>query len=395
MPEEAATLNVRPEVLEMLGNIIPGSSGGQFREAANKVAAETPAEPKVEVVNPPAEVPPATSNADANLETKEPENKIPETPKPEAVKEPEEDLLGDNPFLQGLKNKQNKTPEVAPESIKTLDDITATINKKYGMNLKDASELPKYFETVDKFRKDSQELGEIKTKVDGYEKIFQNLPEELYGAVQAHYEGGDWKQSLNSAPKLDYNTSVDKQDVDKLITHYHDGVTAEDLTDMDDKVKDTLAKSAKKMFEVDKNNFSAKSAEAIKKAESKIQAQKESVSGSLQHLKSELPHLPSTHESEIKKIMESGDITSHFFNKDGSWSKEAALNLSRILYGQDAIDRAIKFAEKRTETKINEGIIDRASDKLKDVGGGNVKPQNPIVEKVLKNMSGLNQKKTY
>jgi hypothetical protein len=113
-------------------------------------------------------------------------------------------------------------------------------------------------------------------------------------------------------------------------------------------------------------------------------------------LKDSFPDLNDSETAELSRIMESGEINSLFMNPDGTYKPEAAKMLMLAQHGEPLIKQFMTIAEKNGETKANEELLSRGSDKPKPHKGGGSKKANGNVLKTIGNLtSGLNKKKTY
>jgi hypothetical protein len=115
-------------------------------------------------------------------------------------------------------------------------------------------------------------------------------------------------------------------------------------------------------------------------------------------LKSSFPDLDAKGIKEISKVLESGDINSLFFDKNGAYKTDAAERVLLALYGKETIKSMMKVSAKRAESATNEDILSRGANKPRAQKGGG--SQKGVVDEKTKKaidvlVGGLNKNKTY
>lgn len=298
-------------------------------------------------------------------------------------------------LIFGNKKKQEKQDNIKIES---LDDF-AKFSKKWGIEIKDASDYAKVIKSVDKWRADSQKLVEVEKKAGNYEEIFENLEPDLLGAIQSYYNGQDWRKSINTSMPFDINKPVDSIPTKDLVNHYFPGKFTDEDFDSDEKptALEIAEQTAKEKFiakqDAEKNAKRAR----IEEAKVKLQKQKQSIDGSVNTLRQSFPDVDITVVDEITKTLEGGNILSEFLNSDGSYKPDAAKKLMLLKYGEQELRNAIEAAELRVETKMNEEFIRRSpTTPPKKQTNGNASPSkhSESFEKAKNFIKGMGGKKS-
>jgi hypothetical protein len=281
-----------------------------------------------------------------------------------------------------------------PAEFKDINEYSSHLEKNFG--IKDPA---KFAESATKWRNDSQQLTEVSDRAAGLEKVFTELPDVLYDAIQVWGKGQDWMGSLKDGlPNLDYNKGFDKQ-VNTVVNHYFKGkFTDEQLNDTTDPIVSNAIDVAKTKFDLEKNQIESKRAATLERAEATAKAVKASVVGSVEKIEESFPEFDTRKKSEIKQLMLSGDLNSLFYKKDGTFKPEAAKMLAFALYGEEEItgqvSKASTKAASKATTKALMETVNRGSEKPPATTQQTAAmPETPKeVEAVLK---GLNRKTYY
>lgn len=296
------------------------------------------------------------------------ENLSPEEKKktgaPTLIKKEEEEEEDTTVSVLGLSTKKGKKePEVNFEKI---EDLYPQIKKIAGLDIKNPKELKKFFETVEKFRTDSQSLGKEKEEKEAFKAIFEGLPENFIGAIDAYYKGDDWKKIVGDVPKFDFNKPIAKQKVDELVKHYFPGKFKDEDFEAEEKT-DALViaeQASKDKFITEQKSRETERATRTEKATKQLEAQKVSVKSSAKYLRQSFPDVQPDAEAEIVGMLTGGpaEVAKVFFNKDGSCKEEAAELLMFAKHGKSELTRMMNAAARRAETVTNEEILTRGAD---------------------------------
>lgn len=319
----------------------------------------------------------------------------------EEEEEEEEDELTEeelnNPLLSSVKGKKAAKNDIVFEN---FDQIKAHTKKHFGIDVKSEKDFAKFFQSATTWRAKAQAADELTEKVAQFEGLFDNMPAPLLESVKAWAAGdAEWHTHVNQNVAFDFSKPADKQDEKALVNHYFPGkfTDADWAEETRPQGLDIALSSSKKQYTTEKREVEQKSADMIQKSNERIARVKTSVAGSLNTLKASFPDLDTKGLKEISRILESGDINSIFFDKNGSYKPEAAEMLLMAKYGKETIKKLMKVSAKRAETAANEDILTRGADKPRPQKGGAQHKQ--VDEKTQKAINalvgGLNPKKTY
>jgi hypothetical protein len=336
--------------------------------------------------------PDANSQADAGNENVEEEEEEENT-------DLEEEESDENPLLKTVKGeKKGKKGEPVFEN---FDQIKAHAKKALGIEVKSEKDFNKVFTSSLKWREDAQELPKVKEKLEKMESVFNEMPTPLLDSIKAFFDGeSDWDKHVAAKPKFDFTKPADKQDKKALVNHYYPGkfTDADWAEETTPQALEIAIQASQTQYNVDKRDIEKDSADRVEKSKSRMATVKASIDSSLTTLKSSFPDLDAKGIKEISKVLESGDINSLFFDKNGAYKKDAAERVLLALYGKDTIKSMMKVSAKRAESATNEDILTRGADKPKpNKGGGS---QKGVVDEKTKKaigalVGGLNRNRTY
>jgi hypothetical protein len=301
-----------------------------------------------------------------------------------------------DPILGTVKSSVKKS-----EVISDIGGISELIKKEFGQEAADIPKLSKFLKgSVAEWRAQAQKASEYQEQLSKYESIFDTMPEELLNGVKSFFAGeSDWKTKVVSTSKIDFNKPITEIPTRDLIEHYFPGDFEKEDFEAEEKPKALVVaeKAAKDKFSIEKKGREELSAKQIKDADARLAARKTSVASSLTSLKESFPKLDASVEKQIKSVLESGDISSLFLNKDGSVKPDAAENLMMALHGKKTIKTLVDIASKRAETAANEDILTRAADERRPgKGAASNEQKNEKVQKEIDlQLGGLNKKRTY
>jgi hypothetical protein len=262
---------------------------------------------------------------------------------------------------QPAAGKPNMFSKAAPSSEDeiTPETLLPQLSKYMGMEVKDSVAAKTLFESIKKFRNDSQKVSDLQTKLAENEQLYTKLPLQLKNVVAEFINGGDWKDLMSSAAvNLDFTQGADKQDAKALVKFYHKDETfvEEDFTEegLKDKRMQLLLNLAKKQFNSDKSSIETERARIIKEADENKARFVSSIESSVQTLRSEFPFFGENEVSSISSVLSTpGKLKDVFYNQDGTFKAEAAKRLAFALYGEDALVNTERQTAANTESEIN------------------------------------------
>jgi len=280
------------------------------------------------------------------------------------------------------KKVEAKTNEEVVESIfnqksKSLglsfnEEVAEAIKKKYSIEDSD-----KFFNSVDTWRKDSQERADIEKQLNQVTDSIAGLPEGIVNMIEAYTSGNDWTSvAKDSFGGLDYTKSFESHNKEEMVKHYlgdfYNGLKEKlsngdiDDTDFQESIIN-VHQAAKASYDNDKKSRT----DAKLKIQSEQQEQLERLSNSAktttEHFRNENPIFgKKEYRSKIDKIssdLDKGDVSKYFMEKDGSWRKDAAERLFFAVYGKDEGQKAIENAMKDAKSEGVKEVVDRGNKK--------------------------------
>ena len=387
--EQQAAENIQPEVLES-GTLaaLKGLSGFLSPETQSEIdnASKKP-ENKEEKPEIKEEVEEKKSANDKPAEKKE-DKKTEEA----VVEEGKKSVLG-------LNKKADKKNEVVIES---PEQILEVVKSKFGQDIKDIKGLPKFFESVENWRKDSQKAETLENENKQFKKLWEEeLPQEFLDAATIHLKGGDYREAFAGIPKFDFNKKAEKQDTKELVQHYFPGEFSEEDFEESEPAQGLkiATKAAIDKFNVEKQMRESQRAAIAEKSQKLYEAQKTSVTSSVKALKQRFPDMESDTLNEVKSILEGGKdkVLSLLYNNDGTVKQDAAVRLTMALYGEDEIQSALKKETTKIETKVNEEILSRGADgpKPKQQSTGAAEKIDPEIKKQIDDLKRATKQNTF
>jgi len=382
IPSETAS------TLQALGGLVNKDILDQIaKEQASKNPApaktETPAAASTEKKEEPASAESSEKKPEESKEKTEPAKK-------EKAAEQKEEKAG----VFGLKTKKAKEENVVFE--KPEDAITYA-NTEFGMEMKEVKDLNKFFGSAKKWREDSQALAKVEAEKQNLTEIFEGLPPEMIQGIKDFYEKGDYTEALSKKPKFDYKQPVEKIDTKKLVEAYFPGKFADDDFKEGEAPSPALEiaiQASKDKYVSEKTAREERLTKVNQEASQKVTARKESIKSSVENLSKEFPNMDKAAIKQVEKVLESGDLTSLFFSKDGTYDKSAATRIAVAIFKDDILKEAMGIAANDAETKILEEVITRGADQknpVKTTGGAENLPES--VKKQISDIQKMGTKK--
>ncbi len=297
--------------------------------------------------------------------SEEEKEKKDEKAKPENKKKKEESEEEGEEKINPILGKFKKNKSVDPV-IENFEQVKESIKKDFGFEVKEIGAMPKFLNTAKQWKSEASKLPEVQKKLSDLEDFLVDLPESLSAGIEAYANGKDYEKVLQeNISKFNLDTPFEKQDIDALIKHY---LPDEEVEKLDENEKETkeykIAKQfVKNKFLEDKNARDQQRAKILKEGKETNQRRQTSVVSSVTNLKKEFPDIQADAEKHIKGLLDSGDITGYFINKDGTYKADAAKRLMFAIYGEQTIGDLMESAARKAETEANEDILTRGADK--------------------------------
>lgn len=297
------------------------------------------------------------------------------------------DVEIDNPFV-------STAVEPTVVEIKEFKDAAKMIKDELGIEVKTMTDLNLVVnqhktlqENLDKASVDVRKLSE-------WNQTLSNLPEELYGAMQAWLQGEDYlavmRDEAREKPDFTKDFSANKKET-VLNYYYPNKFSTEDYSDDEKEAAIEIAEdSARKLFERDKKSYVSHRDQVAAKAEQRTTALQQSIETTVNTLKKDVPYLKDSHKEKVAGIINlgPGGVMSLFLNDDGTFRPETGKLVALAVYGEDAINYHKNKAAKDAETKTTVGILDRGTgDKGKRLSPGKTpETKEELVKKELGNI---------
>ena len=247
------------------------------------------------------------------------------------------------------KNKEVKT------DFKTVQDVIDFLDKKYSIK-----DINTFANTADIWRNDAQKKAEVEKEKEGYDKLFELMPEDIYAAIEAWGKGENYQDGFKKS-SIDFSKSFEKHDTLEILNHYFlDKYTKDDIEDKDNEIVKKAIELSKEKYLFDKNKIANGRAEIERRASLALDSKKTSAISSVQKLMSAFPGLDKKQVDEIRQVL-SGDAIDNLFLSNGVFKSDAAEKLAMIMYGKTEIEQLRKRVE-TLETEKEE-LISRKSDR--------------------------------
>jgi hypothetical protein len=268
--------------------------------------------------------------------------------------------LSEEDDVFGLSKNKKKTKY----KFKDEKDVVDLIKKK------GFKEVPTFFESVDKWRNDSQELVDVRTQNDQLVEGLGSLPQPIKTAIQAFSQNEDWQSAFqNSSSSLNFDANFEELDKEAVVKHYFKDRYQKlkerldderiDEEDYEERISD-FHESSKRLFETDKQTVEKKRAALVEQEKVQQEKFKTSALSSVKALKEEYPNFNASQLQKIRQHLVNGDVNSLFMSSDG-YQDDAAERIAFALYGKKILKAKINQAEKTGKSKAKEEYFERGN----------------------------------
>ena len=230
-------------------------------------------------------------------------------------------------------------------------------------------------------KENSGKAQEYEQKVKGYEQIFNAIPDEVFGIVQAALKNEDYRTLMKDLIKetIDFNIPFDKQDKKEMLNYFYPGkFSEEDYEDEDNSaVKFALGEASKKYSDAKKVNESKPTFK--QKFEEKSTAEKKLINETAitsWNTFSQGKQIDDSRKDKIGSILEGGwnAVYKTLFDEKGGWKPEAAEKIFWMQYATEELAIAERVIAAKAKTRAVEEIIDRGNDKPNTQGNSKGSP---------------------
>lgn len=369
---------------DLLDGLVSPETLAKLKEA--EVKKETPAANNNQNPNP-EDTGSEGQNEGANK--KVPEEKPKEVKKEDGKEEPKS-VFGIN------KKKESKQSNIV---IETPEQIIDTMKSKFGVDVKDIKDAPKFFEVAQKWREDSQKLSTVQKEAGDLKSLLEGLPVNIIDGIKAYYKKEDYMKAITNVPKFDFSQPIEKQDVKAIVNHYFPNEFTDD--DFKEEVKSkTLIiaeKAAIDKFEAEKQKYNESLTRRHEDATKQLEAIKASVSSSVSSLKQDFPDTDEEAINTVSEVLEGGPekVFEFFFNNDRTLKADAAKKLMLAMHGESEIKRMMDVAANVTESKINEELLTKGADRPNTVKRSTPEQLPEELRQQINEMNQLKKKTTF
>ena len=290
-------------------------------------------------------------------------SKTPTFEKPKAEEAGTESKTGETSKEKSVFFSKGETQE-STHDLTNLEGVKAYFKENYGTdNLQEA------IQSIGETKSASEKIAALTQQNEEVQEFLVGLPDDLYSAMEAHYNGLDYKAELAKAnSKVDFTKPFTSNNEVDVVNHYFPGdFGADDFVDKaDNDMLQRAIKMSQKSFERDAMIAAEDKAALTQSMSEKTAAVRSSIDTSIKHLKKNFPEISESAVDKIQKAMVSGSYKSIFFNKDGSFTNDAAKSIALAMYGDQEIRNKATGAARQAANKVVEDVITRGADKPKE-----------------------------
>lgn len=315
---------------------------------------------KVEAFNKGEALPPQDQEQEIEktfVDKKETQESTPEPTKEETTDEETVSFFNQKPKSTGLSFNE---------------EVAEAIKGKYSIEDTDT-----FFNSVDKWRKDSQDKVAIEKEYQSVVDMFAQLPDGLNDMIQAFSRGEDWRSvAVNSVQSMDYSKPFESQDHETLVKTYMKDLYAEQQAklaegDIDSyEFKDNMKKFStytKSLYGADQKEVTSRRDQIQQEQQEKLERLSSSAKDSLETFRDANPIFgQKEYRSKLDKIskdLDGNNISKYFVDKDGTWRKDAVERLFYAVYGREEAEKALSNARKDAASEAKKEVVDRGNKK--------------------------------
>lgn len=307
----------------------------------------------------------------------------------------------ESPIFGGKKVLNAKKEDAIPDEVlgKLDPDALKEFIKPFGLD--DPNKLK---DAVNKWRSDAQKVPEIQGKIEKYEKVWNEMPEDIFEAIHAWGRGEDYRKVFSSRPQLDYTKDAKDVSEQQLVDSYMPGqFTTEEWEEYSDRDGSAAVKKAINMaiqqsqekFSLDKNKFVNGRANLVKQQTERMQQFEASAKSSVSSLTSALPDVDPSYVSSIERSLVSGGVNSLFYDKDGNLLPDAAIKFSMAQDGLHLLNQIKSQTAHQVETNVNQQILTRSAETVRGKGAAEIGKPGAQAQNYLNSVVPTVKKSTY
>ena len=229
------------------------------------------------------------------------------------------------------------------------------------------------------YRETSAQVGELKDKVENNDKLFAQMPKDMYNSVVAFFNNEeDWRKHV-SDKGIDYTqdfNSISKEEI--LNTFFPNEFSADDWEEYNDEDGDTNVKKAIDIalrnasgeFESKKNEIMSYQSEVSNRQAKSMESIGNSINNTLKNLPSQMQGLSESYVKSIESKIRNNEILSLFYEQDGTLKPDAAHRLILAQDGSNLLEQYSNLYKVQAKNEATQEILDRSSDAPNKTQGG-------------------------
>lgn len=206
-----------------------------------------------------------------------------------------------------------------------------------------AAELPKLIQA-------SKDYETVNSQVQNFRTVFENMPPDLYEAVEAWGNGQDYRSVIAQGNKIDFGKSFEDHGNQEMVNNFFEGkISQEEWEEFSDKDGDDDVKAkvanyidmakdkydiAKGKFEHEKNIYEANSVKFTEQRQAAFDASRGDFP---KRFEGKLP-IQESYVQEVDKAVQNKDsVLAMFFNPDGTHKSDAHARMAMAMGGEELV----------------------------------------------------------
>ena len=227
-------------------------------------------------------------------------------------------------------------------------------------------------------------------KIDDFNAVFENMPTELFKAIQVWNTGeANWRDGIKNSDSTDFKLDFDKHDSKSMVDKYYPNeITADDWSEFKDKEtgdEDAKAKVqnhidfAQKKYELDQQTFKQEIATYETNAKQNLELQQNAFNKSRENMpglfEDTILTVDDNYISEVDKVAQTqASVLGIFYNPDGTLKPDAHQRIAMAMDGKGLVKEQANKLVKQIASKARQEVIEEIPDsqtikKTSDQGG--------------------------
>lgn len=276
------------------------------------------------------------------------------------------------------------------------EDITKFVSSEFGV------ESPAELKTkLEEYNTLSSQVEELNSKLEGNNRIFEQMPKELYNAMVAFFnKDGDWKSKISN-DGIDYMKDLNDFNTKDLVDTFFPGqFSAEDWEEYNDpdgdpnikRAIDLAKNTSSDKYLVKQNDITSYQANVQAQQQQKTELMNNSIAMTMNNLPSQMQGLSESYVKSVESKIRNNEILGLFYNQDGTLKPDAAHRFVMAQDGSNLLDQYANLYEVQAKNKATQELLDRTADTPDRTQGGSSTPVTDNRTKVEKVAQGLEER---